>query len=166
MGCDVSKHVANHSRVRDISMIGAEEDYVPRQILCVLTLLLMAAASAWSKESPLQIKVLSAESRIFEGPPIAPPDCNWRDISAYCTSSKPESYVENKMAVQEPDGKTLEIACTVYNQWSHCASLPVNQTFKARIVKNGVEIWFKDQRGKLRKQVYEVLSQNEESRHK
>ncbi|MFZ0293495.1 MAG: hypothetical protein WAL52_07805 [Candidatus Sulfotelmatobacter sp.] len=136
-----------------------------RQLFFVLALLLVVAASARSKESPLQIKVLNAESRPFQGPPIAPPDCNWRDISAYCTSSKPESYVENKMAVQEPNGKTLEIACTVYNQWSHCASLPVNQTFKARMAKNGLEIWFKDQRGKMRKQVYEVLSQNKRSGH-
>lgn len=30
--------MANHSRVRDISMVGAKEEYVPREILCDLTL--------------------------------------------------------------------------------------------------------------------------------
>jgi hypothetical protein len=58
----------------------------------------VAAASASSKGSPVQIKVLSAESRLFVGPPIAP---------------------------------------------NRCASLPVDQTFKARMARNGVAIWGK-----------------------
>jgi hypothetical protein len=38
IGCGVSNRMANHSRVRDISMVGAKEEYVPREIFCVLTL--------------------------------------------------------------------------------------------------------------------------------
>jgi len=127
-----------------------------RRFFFVVTLLLAATASAWSKDLPLQIKVLSAESYQFQDPPLAPPDCNWRDISAYCYSSSPQTYVENTMVVQEPDGNSLEIACTVYNRWSHCTSLPVNQSFKAWMGKRGLEIRYMDQHGKMRKQVYEI----------
>src|ERR1017187_9833627 len=98
--------------------------HAPR-LFFVVTLLLAAMASAWSQDLPLQIKVLSGESRQFQGPLLDPPNCNWRDISAYCFGSSPQTYVENTMVVQEPDGKSLEIACTVYNQWSNCTSLPV-----------------------------------------
>jgi hypothetical protein len=71
------------------------------------------------------------------------------------------TYIENTMVVQEPDGKTLKIACTVYNQWSHCTDLPANQTFQARRVKHGLEIRYLDQHHKWRKQVYEIVSDNE-----
>jgi hypothetical protein len=114
--------------------------------------------SAWSKDVPLQIKVLSAESRQFQGPALDPPNCNWRDISAYCYSSSPVTYVENEMVVQESDGQSLEIACTVYAQWSPCTTLPLNQSFQAWTVKHGLKIRYPDQRGKWRNQVYEILS--------
>jgi hypothetical protein len=117
-------------------------------------------ASAWSKDLPLHIKVLSAESHQFQGPPLVPRDCNWRDISAYCYSSSPDTYVENTMVVEESNGKSLEIACTVYNQWSHCTSLHVNQSFQAWLGKHGLKIRYLDQHGKMRKQVYEILSKS------
>jgi len=64
------------------------------------------------------------------------------------------------MVVQGPDGKSLEIACTVLNRWSNCISLPVNQSFQARMRKHGLEIQYLDHHGKMRKQVYEILSEN------
>jgi hypothetical protein len=130
------------------------------RLFFVVTLLLAAMARAWSQDLPLQIKVLSGESRQFEGPLLDPPNCNWRDINAYCTNSSPITYVENTMVVQEPDGKSLEIACTVLNRWSNCTSLPVNQSFEARMGKHGLEIRYLDQHGKMRKQVYEILRKN------
>ncbi len=131
-----------------------------RRLFFVVSFFLASTASVWSKDLPLNVKVLSAESRQFQGPPLAPPNCNWRDISAYCFSSSPQTYVENTMVVQEPDGKSLEITCTVYNQWSHCVRLPVNQSFQARMGKRGLEIRYMDHHGKMRKQLYEILRQN------
>lgn len=126
----------------------------------VLAVAILFLASAWSKDLPLQIKVLSGESHQFQGPPLTPPNCNWKDISAYCYSSSPETYVENTMVVQEPDGKSLEISCTVYAQWSHCTTLPVNQSFPAWMGKHSLKIRYLDQHGKVREQVYEVLREN------
>jgi hypothetical protein len=73
------------------------------------------------------------------------------------TAQAPKTYVENTMVVQEPDGNSLEIACTVYNRWSHCTSLPVDQSFEAWMGKRGLEIRYMDQHGKIRKQLYEIL---------
>jgi len=123
----------------------------------ILALNMFFLAGAWSEDLPLQIKVLSAESHQFQGPALAPSNCDYHDISAYCYSSSPTTYVENTMVVEEPNGNSLEIACTVYNRWSHCTSLPVNQSFQARTVKHGLEIRYLDQRGKMREQVYEIL---------
>ncbi len=131
-----------------------------RRIFLVIALLLGSVASVWSKAFPLHIKVLSGESYQFQGPPLNPPNCNWRDLDAYCYGSSPRTYVENAMLVQEPDGKSLEIGCTVYNRWSHCASLPVNQSFPARMGKRGLEIRYPDPHGKTRTQLYEVLREN------
>ncbi|MFZ0796734.1 MAG: hypothetical protein WB781_01370 [Candidatus Sulfotelmatobacter sp.] len=133
------------------------------QCFFVVTLFLTAMVSAWAKDLPLRIKVLSAESRQFQGPPLDPPNCNFHDIDGYCLGSSPRTYVENTMVVQEPDGKSLEIACTVYNRWSHCATLPVNQSFPARREKHGLAIRYLDQHGKMRKQVYEILRDNGKS---
>ena len=130
------------------------------RLFFAVTLLLAAMASAWAQDLPLQIKVLSGESHQFQGPLLDPPNCNWKDINAYCSSSSPTTYVENTMVVQEPDGKTLEIACTVLNRWSNCTTLPVNQSFQARMGKHGLEIRYSDQHGKMRTQVYEILGEN------
>jgi hypothetical protein len=127
----------------------------------VLTVLLATLTSALDRNLPFEVKVLSAESHEFQAPPVAPSGCNWREFSAYCHSASPETYVENTMTVQAPDGKSLQIACTVYNQWSHCADLPINQTFQAKLVKHGgLEIRYVDQQNKVRKQVYQIVSED------
>jgi len=137
---------------RTLSVVGA-----------IFALSILFLASAWAKDLPLHIEVLSAESHQFQAPPLLPPNCNWKDISAYCYDSSPETYVENTMVVQELSGKSLEIACTVDNPWSHCTSLPVNQTFQAKMGKHGLEIRYLDQHHKMRKQLYEIVEEDESS---
>jgi hypothetical protein len=129
-----------------------------RFFVSVFSLTAMSSASA--KALPTYVRVRSAASQQFQGPPLATANCDYHDISAYCYSSKPKTYVENIMIVDEPDGKSLEIACTVYNRWSHCSTLPVNQTFQAWMGKHDLTIRYLDQRGKMRKQVYEILREN------
>ena len=116
----------------------------------ILALGTLFLASAWSKDLPIQIKVLSGETRQFQGPPFPPVNC------AYCSNSSPETYVEHTMVIQEAGGKSLEIACTVYNQWSRCTNLPVNQSFQAWMGKRSLKIRYLDQSGKMREQVYEI----------
>jgi hypothetical protein len=130
-----------------------------RNVGCFLavTVLLSVMASASSKVLPFEVKVLKAESYTFKSPPIIPHDCNQQDFSAYCYGSKPVSYVENTMVVREPDGKSLQIACTAYNRWSHCVDLPVNSTFEGKMERHGLEILYADQNQRMRKQLYEIV---------
>jgi hypothetical protein len=125
-----------------------------------VTVFLSLMVSASSRLVPFQVKVLKAESYTFKAPPIIPHGCNQEDFSAYCYDSKPIDYVQNTMVVRETDGKSLQIACTVYNQWSHCTDLPVNSTFEAKMERHGLEIRYPDQNHKMRKQLYAILEEN------
>jgi hypothetical protein len=125
-----------------------------------LTVFLSVMASASSRPLFFQVKVLRAESYTLKSPPIIPHDCNQQDLSAYCYGLKPVGYVENTMVVREPDGKSLQIACTAYNRWSHCADLPVNSTCEAKMERHGLEIRYPDQSHKLHKQLYAILEEN------
>jgi len=129
-----------------------------------VTVFLSVMASASSRPVPFEVKVLKAESYTFKSPPMIPHDCNWQDLSAYCYGSKPIDYVQNTMVVRELDGKSLQIACTVYNRWSHCTDLPVNSTFGAKMERHGLEIHYLDQNHKMRRQLYEILRAKEVSR--
>ena len=123
--------------------------------------LLSAAANVMAKPVTLQVKVVSAESRTLQGPPLVPHDCTIWDLSAYCYGSSPVTYVENTMVVREADGKSLEIGCTVYAKWSHCSDLPVNHTFEATTKKNRLDIRYVDAHHKWRTQRYEILKPKE-----
>jgi hypothetical protein len=131
-----------------------------RSVGCFLaaTIFLSVMAGASSRPLPFEVRVLKAESYTFKAPPIVPRDCNLQDFSAYCHSSKPVGYVENTMVVREPDGKSVQIACTAYNRWSHCTDLPINSTFAAKMERHGFEIRYLDQNKKMRKQLYEILT--------
>jgi hypothetical protein len=137
-----------------------------RNFGCVLALavFLSVIASASSRPLPFEVKVLKAESYTFKAPPITPHDCNQQDFDAYCYGSKPIDYVENTMVVREPNGKSLQIACTDYNRWSHCADLLVNSTVEAMMERRGLEIRYSDQNHKVRKQLYEIVRAKDVSR--
>src|SRR5580658_2999757 len=129
-----------------------------------VTVFLSVMASASSKPLPIEVMVLKAESYTFKSPPIIPHDCNQQDLSAYCYGLKPVGYVENTMVVREPDGKSLQIACTAYNRWSHCTDLPVNSTFEAKKESHGLEMRYLDQNHKMRGQRYEIVRAKKVSR--
>jgi len=126
-----------------------------------VVLVLMLANTAAAKDYPLQIKVLSAESRQTVGPSTkAMQGCSWRDIDAYCFGES--NYVLNIMRVQENNGQTLTLECTAY-RGSHCTELPVDQTFPARLDKWGIEIRFTDKHGKQRTALYEIAGGDEQA---
>ena len=134
------------------------------RLLFVVLLCLPAAASNPRARFPLQLKVLTAASHRVEGPPLVPTDCGIRDYDGYCHGSAPVPYVENTMLVREADGTVLHVGCWVYNRWSHCADLPVNQTFEAKKEKHGLAIQYFDEHHKLRTQLYEVEDMSKSSR--
>jgi len=109
---------------------------------------------------PVQIKVLSNEQRLTIGAPSVEKNCTWRDLSAYCTSSTPETYVEKSMVVEERNGQSMRIRCTVLNRWSSCANLPVGKTFEAWSKKGALIVRYTDSRGKQHEQKYDVVDVN------
>ena len=129
-----------------------------RQFCAIVAVVLVAGASLWAKDVSFRIKILRVASRQIQAPVVTPPDCNWKDLSAYCYSSGPQTYIEHGMVVEEANGKSLEIACTTENQ-PHCKNLPVNQTFDARRRGHILEVRCPDSHGKMRKQVYEIVGE-------
>ncbi len=81
--------------------------------LLVVLFIVAATASSWARSSSFRVKVLSGNSYDFEAPPLSPPNCNIREISGYCHNSAPVTCTENTMEVQDPAGKTFNIACMV-----------------------------------------------------
>lgn len=125
----------------------------------ILPLLLLPAnlATASSRAYPLQIKVLSREFRSVGTPTPVPKDCDMQNFSAYCNESR-NPTVQNVMVVQQADGQSFTIACTVDSRWSKCTPLEVGETFDARKDKNGFTILFRNAKGKEIKQLYQVLA--------
>lgn len=92
----------------------------------------------------------------------APKDCNLMDFSAYCHHSRNE-IVRHKMVVEDANGKTFAIACTVDTIFSKCASLPVGATASAQWAKHGLLVWYPNQKGRETKQLYKVASAPEKT---
>ncbi len=119
--------------------------------LCLLNPILVNASQAY----PLQIKVLSAEHRALDTGTPVPKDCDMQNYSAYCNESRNPS-VENVMVVQDAEGKSFTITCTVDSRFSKCAALPVGETFDARKDKHGLTVLYRNDKGKEAKSVYQI----------
>jgi len=130
-----------------------------RHLTICIPLILFAVlwADASSKSDyPLSIKVLSVKT---ESLPVSsdlknvPTDCGSVDYSAYCHESR-ASVVRNTMLVQDNNGKSYTIFCTVQSRWSNCTALPIGETFGAQKEKHGITVWYQNSKGKEVKQSY------------
>lgn len=103
----------------------------------------------------LTIKVVKSEttSLTVDNPNVGA--CDQVNYSAYCKSAATE-FPQSRMVVEGGD-KVFNITCTAENRWSDCASLPVGDTFKARLGKQGLSILYRGSDGRQHKQLYEVL---------
>ena len=135
-----------------------------RLLFAFAILLAVTSTAAIAATPPLQVKVLSAESHEVQGPPLVPVDCSFKDLDGYCDGAAPITYIQNTMLVQEPDGQSLRISCWVYNPASHCVDLAVNRTFQAEPKKQGLEIRYLDKHHKWRKQLYDIVQDDESNR--
>lgn len=135
---------------------------VKRSVVCLLSLLLLPAgliAGTHSSDdnNSIMIKVLQSETvplqpsstTVVEG-------CNQADYSASCMHSS-DQFVQNKMVVQSEDGRTFTIACTIESKWSNCIPLPVGESFRARVERDGLSVVYLGSKGKPRVQEYKVL---------
>ena len=115
-------------------------------------------ASAASRNNEIRIKVLDSETRSANlGGNGVPVNCDNVNFDAYCNHSK-DAIVTNTLQVQEDNGKTYRIVCTVETRYSRCVPLPKGSSYDARRDKRGVTVYYVDDRGRVRSQLYAVVA--------
>jgi hypothetical protein len=132
-------------------------------ILQVGLLLVSLFANAAVRNGTIRIKVLDSETRSLNvNDSGVPKNCDPTNYDAYCHSSK-TSEVINTLLVQEGDGPPFRITCTIDSKWSRCIPLPKGESFDARKEKHGLTLYYLDDNGKQRKQLYTYVAGSEKS---
>ena len=124
--------------------------------------LLAIFANAASK-SAMRIKVLDSQtSSVVLDDSGVPKNCDQLNYDAYCHSSKTEQ-VTNTLLVQEANGTSYRVACTIESKFSRCIPLPKGQTYDGRKEKHGITVYYVDDDGKPRKQFYTFVAADTKS---
>jgi hypothetical protein len=114
-------------------------------------------ANATAKNTAMRIKVLDSETHsIALDDSGVPRNCDQMNYDAYCHSSKTEQ-ITNTLLVQEGSGAPFRVACTIESKFSRCTPLPKGEIFDARREKHGVTIYYQDDDGKARRQLYSFV---------
>ncbi len=117
------------------------------------------AATVASQYSPIRIKVLTAEFHpIADSSPI-PTNCDMQNFDAYCNESKNPTG-ENIMQVQDSDGHSFTISCSVDSRWSKCGPLSVGETYEARKGKHGLTVWMQASNGKETTRLFRLAGED------
>ena len=120
-------------------------------------LLVTTFAGAVSK-SAMRIKVLDSETRaVSRDDNGVPRNCDQVNFDAYCRSST-STPLTSTLLVQEGDAPPFRITCMIQSKFSTCMPLPVGETFDARREKKGITVYYVDDKGKLRKQLYSLVA--------
>jgi len=124
-------------------------------------LILSLFANAAVKNAPIQIKVLDSETRSTgTGDNGVPKNCDGVNYDAYCLSSRTAEVI-NTLLVQEGNSPAFRVSCTIDSKFSRCAPLPKGESFEARKEKHGILIYYVDDLGKMRKQLYAYVTGDE-----
>ena len=110
-----------------------------------------------ASQHQLRLTVLSADSHALNSGTPVPKDCDLQNFSAYCNESKNPTG-QSVIVVRDADGRSYTIACTVDSHWSKCGSLAVGETYEARKDKHGITVFYRDAKGKERKQLYQLVA--------
>jgi hypothetical protein len=120
-------------------------------------LLLVAGFASADGTNTIRIKVLDSQTRsVSLDSSDVPKNCDDVNFDAYCHNSRTVE-VTNTLLVQEGDGAPFRISCTIDSKWSRCTPLPKGETFDARREKHGIIVYYADDNGKARKQLYALL---------
>ena len=85
-----------------------------------------------------------------------PKNCDQVNFDAYCNNSK-ASILTNTLLVQEGNEPPFRIACTIDSRFSRCTPLSKGESFDAKREKHGLVVYYVDDKGKLRKQLYTLV---------
>jgi len=126
-------------------------------------LLLAVYAGAATRSSEIRIKILDSETHSESlGGNSVPVNCDNVNFDAYCNHSK-DAIVTNTLLVQEENGRTYHIVCTIETRYSRCVPLPKGGSYDARREKRGVTVYYVDDRGKARSQLYTVAAADKDA---
>jgi len=117
-------------------------------------LCLSVCAGAAVKNGAIRITVVDSQTRsVTLGDSDVPKNCDGVNYDAYCHNSK-AAEITNLLLVREGDRAPYWVSCNIETKWSRCAPLPKGESFDARQEKRGLNIYFVDDRGKVRQQLY------------
>ena len=120
-------------------------------------LLVAMFANATSRNNAIRIKVLDSETRsVSLGGNDVPKNCDQVNFDAYCNNSK-TATLTNTLLVQEGNEPPFHITCTIDSKYSRCTPLPKGESFDARREKHGITVYYQDENGKARKQLYTLV---------
>jgi hypothetical protein len=126
-------------------------------ILPVAFLLVAVFANATSESNAIRITVLDSETRsVTVGGSDVPKNCDQVNFDAYCNNSK-SAILTNTLLVQEGNETPFHVTCTIDSKFSRCTSLPKGESFDARREKHGLVVYYIDDKGKARKQLYTLI---------
>lgn len=122
--------------------------------LCLSWLCLTTCAGAAVKNGAIRITVVDSQTRsvTLDGGGVEK-NCDGVNYDAYCHSSK-AAEITNLLLVREGERPPFWVSCNIETKWSRCAPLPKGESFDARQEKRGLSIYFVDDRGKVRQQLY------------
>lgn len=127
----------------------------------VATVLFLISLASGSSKTTLRIKVLDSETRsVSLNANGVPTDCDQVTFDAYCRATSRTAELVTTLLVQDGDGDTppFRITCTIESRFSRCSPLPIGESFDARKEKHGIAIFYEDDKGKVRKQLYSLVA--------
>jgi hypothetical protein len=110
-------------------------------------------ASAATRNNMVRIRVLDSETQSVASANAVPQNCDGVNFDAHCRAGQTVEMT-NTLVVQEGDGTPFRIVCTVESRWSRCVPLPKDATYTARKEKRGLVVFYPDDAGKTRSQLY------------
>jgi hypothetical protein len=133
-----------------------------RRVAVLLAGLLLAGvcANAAVVKGTIRITVLESVTRGMTADDNngVPNNCEQLTFDAYCRSSASVPMVST-LLVQAGDEPPFRITCKIDTRYSRCTPLPKGETFDARREKHGITVYYVDDKGKARKQLYSVVGE-------
>jgi PEGA domain len=114
-------------------------------------------ACAGTEDYPLRLKVLSSETYPLKTGTPVPTNCDLQNFDAYCNESRNPTS-QSILVVEDDQGKSYRVECTMDSRWSKCTPLTIGETFEARKDKRGITIVYHNAKGKSEKQLYKVVA--------
>jgi hypothetical protein len=125
--------------------------------LAILAVLLSAWLANATSKGTIQIKVLNSETHSVDlGGNGVPKNCDGVNFDAYCNNSK-TSLLTSTLLVQAGSTPPFQVSCTIDSRWSKCTPLQKGESFDARKEKRGLVIYYVDDKGKARSELYTYL---------